>query len=297
MRDTVFDDVAAYFYESVVTSYLEYDSARRQDLLGQSRDLRLAINAATTLYHFREHIPEKLRKDRKTIAESCPDYLLLGDVVNAAKHGKLTRGNPSIESAQDIFEELLSTQYRDNDGDYWDTRKVVTIKLVDGSQRVLHEVLTNVLNFWSQELGAIGVIAKELHFENEKQVVPPRRSESGAFPLNLEIVQGVRFQMKNRLLKYNPATGEAEPFDLTGAEMHMEVRRPAQLTVVLRNGKTGKEFTRTIEVADNLWAEFQKLGSEEERRLFVSKLANERNVMGEMWEEANRPTEDDNAAK
>lgn len=292
----MFDDVAAYFYENVVTAYLDYDNVRRENLLGQSRDLRLALNAATALYHFREHLPVNLKKDREEISRVCPDFILLADVVNAAKHGKLTRGRPFIKSAEDIYEELISIQYEDERGTYWDTKKAVTLNIVDGSKRDLHEVMTNVLNYWAQELNTLGIITKSLRFEMEGHVIPPRRSETGAFPLNLEIVQGVRFRMNNRLLKYNPATGQAEPFDLTGAEMHMEVRKPAHLTVSLRNNKAGKEITRIIEVEDNVWADFQRLETEEERRSFISKLVEERNLVREMWEEAKGQAGDDHTA-
>lgn len=284
----MFDDVAAYFYENVLLAYLEYDKVRKNKLLGQSRDLRLAINAAIALYHFKEHLPKDVQRVPDEMSLACPDYPLLGDVVNAAKHGHLTRGNPLIKEADDVFEELIITQYEDDKGVYWDTKKAVTINLIDGSRRDMFEILTNVLNFWSTELHHLGIIEHERHFDIPDSAIPPRRSESGASPLDLEIVQGVRFRMKSRLLKYNPSTGIAEPIDTTGSKMTMKMHKPAELTFSLVHKKTGKEISRTIEVDDKLWSDFQKLGSEEERKSFVTKLAEERNLMKEVWEETNR---------
>lgn len=189
----MFDDLSAHFHENVWESYQNFAEAKKSIKAGKSRDLRLAINAATALYHLREHIPQHLRKSRAKLAKLCPDYDLLGDVVNAAKHSILTQGNPQIVSAEDIFEQVTSTLYKDEQGDYWHGEKSVFVKLKDGSVRDLYEVLTNVLNMWLKELQGLGVIGYIKPIEIKDEGILPRSSESGAAPLDLEIIQGVRF--------------------------------------------------------------------------------------------------------
>jgi len=154
----MFDDLAAFFYENVVAAFTDYSKIKRDDPCGRSKDLRAALTAATALYHLREHIPGQYRKSRSDVAKLCPDYDLLGDVVNAAKHDELTLGEPQINSAEDIYEATVVTRYQDQDGEYSDAQKMVMVKLKDGSERDLFEVLTNVMNFWGRELTRYGVI-------------------------------------------------------------------------------------------------------------------------------------------
>src|SRR6516165_8581907 len=153
----MFDDLAAFFYENVVAAFTDYSKTRQSDPYGRSRDIRAAIDAATSLYHLREHIPSQYRKSRSEVAKLCPDYDLLGDVANAAKHDDLTRGTPQINSADDIYEMNVITLYEDCDGEYSDAQKLVMVKLNNGTERDLFEVLTNVINFWGHELESFGV--------------------------------------------------------------------------------------------------------------------------------------------
>ena len=64
-------------------------------MAGMNTDLRLAINAAGALYHFREHLPAGQRPTRSALVAVCPDYALAGDIITAAKHDKLTKGTRS----------------------------------------------------------------------------------------------------------------------------------------------------------------------------------------------------------
>src|SRR5881394_643438 len=114
----MFDDIAALFHENVIAAYERYLETKESNVAGRSRDLVDALSAATALYHFREHLPAVLAKTRHQIANHCPDYDLLGDVVNAGKHRELTRGTPALTSADQIQEQLISTEYEDEQGVY-----------------------------------------------------------------------------------------------------------------------------------------------------------------------------------
>src|SRR5437899_872107 len=103
----MFDDVEALFVEHVVPAYRAFIESVSSGPAGSSKDLRLAVNAATALHHFREHVPTATQKTRGTVAALCPDYDLLGDIVDATKHHTLTRkSQPLIRSANDVYEEI-----------------------------------------------------------------------------------------------------------------------------------------------------------------------------------------------
>jgi len=282
----MFDDFVAYFYENVVVAYEEYERTRESNTAGRSKDLRLAINAATSLYHLREHIPEPHHFSRQQLAQMSADYDLLGDVVDASKHNELSRPNRRINSAKDICEELTLTQYQDDKGHFWHSEKTITVRLEDGTTRDLFDMMTNVLNMWCDILHDLGVLNKKHYFTVKKIAPPLRRSESGASQLDLEIIQGVRFSQRLRLQKYNYGTGEVEPFNLEGFHVRGRIYKPASLDIILRNDETGKEFKRTIELSQEETLQLEKLESDEQRTSFLSDLAKRKNVTDEMFREA-----------
>ncbi len=217
----MFDDLAAYFHENIVESYTSYVDVRVNQSYGRSKDMRAAVVAATALYHLREHIPSPNRKTRKEIVAACPDYDILGDVVNAAKHRELNQGQPKLTSAEDIYEVTVIIQYEDAEGLYSDVQKVVLVKLNDGTERDLLECLTNVMNYWGNEFVLMGVTKSYKPFD-----VPPMPGESfiprdaAVRNINTEIIQGVRFKQTLKLLKFDAASGKSEPIDLTGHKFH-----------------------------------------------------------------------------
>jgi len=147
----MFDDLAAYYNENVVSSFVAYRDISKDGVAGHSRDLRAALNSAAALFHLREHLPTGA-PSRAAVERLCPDYALLGDVVNTAKHkslsGNTPHGAPLINDAANLAEQLLLIEYEDDVGTYRYAQKAVVIELADGSERNLLEVLTNVINFW-----------------------------------------------------------------------------------------------------------------------------------------------------
>jgi hypothetical protein len=76
------------------------------------------------------------------------DYDLLGDGVNATKHRSIRRGTPKITNATQIYEEVIVTEYKDTQGFYPGVEKKVIVKLSNGSEKDVLDVLMNVINFW-----------------------------------------------------------------------------------------------------------------------------------------------------
>ena len=142
----MFDDLAAYFYENVVSSYREYCEIRSSGSAGSSQDIRKAMVAASALFHLREHLPPQSTLTRTEVESLCADYGILGDIVNASKHGTISgaspHGAPLIASASQLEELLVLTEYEDQAGKYFFAEKRVVAKQVNGIGRDVFEVLT-----------------------------------------------------------------------------------------------------------------------------------------------------------
>ena len=283
----MFDDLAGYFFENVIATFKEYKDQRSLPSSGTNRDVRLAIAAATAIYHFREHVPTSFQKSRADISKTCPDYNLLGDIVNAAKHRKITRGNPKIVSAEEIYEELVSTEYVDDKGPYRHVEKVVTVKFLDGTTLDLFEILINVLNMWFDELEKLGVSPVPEHIPPITHSIPQRCSESEAGKHNLVIQQGVRFHQRLRLQRYNYETGKIEPIDLTGCDVKARIYKPAySIDLQINNDKTGEKLIKSVELTEKESLKLHMLETEEQRQAFMAKLIKNKRLYEKMFEEA-----------
>jgi|GEM_PF-857812 len=288
----MFDDLDAHFHESLVAAYTEYVETKNERVFGQSKDLRAALDAAHVLYHFREHIPEAHRKSRKDVALECPDYDLLGDLVNAVKHSEITRGAPRIMSADDLEQQLVITEYSDSKGQYRYSEKVVIAKLSDGSHRDVQEILVNVINYWMAEVERIGAGKSRKPFALPEKNVARTRAECEHASMGLAITRGLRFNAVYKLLRYNYETGIAEPVDLTGSQIQMTIRKPPSYTVALtlRNDKTGEEVTRDIELTEEESLKFHQLETDQDRIAFAQKISRLREEFGQMAREVKSRT-------
>jgi hypothetical protein len=291
----MFDSLHAYFVENCLNSYRAFVTRAESDVAGQSIDSRLAFNVAVALYHLREHMPASVAKSRAQLAAICPDYDLLGDVVNAGKHRDLDpkRGKapPQINTASDICEEIVITEYIDAEGPYRHVEKRVTVQLNDGSTRDLHEIIVNVMNLWIDELSAIGAVARMAHYAYPRTTGIPRRKVSGpTAQLALEAMQGVRFKQRLRLQRYNYSTGHVEPVDLTGASGSLRIYQPKLiLDLELTDHETGRVINRSVELSDEEGEVFQKLPDDQQRTSFLNDIVRQRNVLGDILGRADSP--------
>jgi hypothetical protein len=272
----MFDDLAAYYHEDVVSSFLAYREVRSDSVSGRSRDLRHALIAATALFHLREHLPAGTLS-RAAAERLCPDYALLGDVVNAAKHKSLTaptpHGTPLLTKATNLGEELVSIQYEDSDGTYLYAQKTVVVELDDGAKRDLLEVLTNVMNFWEQQMASLGVISAPRTFSYEDGIHARTRAECEPHRTVFEIVQGVRWRQAMRFLRFDSKTGKATPVDLSAGKLSGRIYRPRlDLDLALTNSANGKESKTTVTLTEDESAHVSQMTDDAERQAFVSEL-------------------------
>ena len=249
----------------------------------------MAINTATVLYHLREHLPQVHEKSRQQVANACPDYDLVADIVNASKHGELTRGSPQVAKAEDMEELLILTKYVDEKGYYFGSEHAVIVKLTNGDSRNLGEILTNVINYWCSEFHAMGIINNSVSFSYNTPVHPLTREEVESQKNDLKIIQGVRFRQAMKLQEYNYETGEVTPIDLTGSEIKMSFYKPPKHTLVinLKHNKSGKVISREIELSDEEYLELESLKTENEKQVYLSNIASRSGMMNELAVEAN----------
>jgi hypothetical protein len=270
----VFDDLEALFFENVLPAYREFLRSIRTGAAGHSNDLRLAVNAAAALYHFREHVPSSLRKTRQALAAACPEYDLVGDIANAAKHKHVSRGSPQISSAEDIYELVVVTEYRDEHGPYRHAEKNVMVRLVNGSVRDVEGVLTAAYNMWIRELRAFGLLNGLQQAAPDVRPIPTREASSGAARLDLGIQRGVRFRAQFAFRRYNYGTGIAEPVDLSGYTGEFGVYSLAYtLDVVMRHDETGREIRLSIDLSSEQSLQYAALRTDDERQQFLSRIA------------------------
>jgi hypothetical protein len=231
-------ELAAYFYEHVFHSYRRYKTVKFDQLMGNNKDRRVAIDAAVALYHFREHIPSSHRKNYVQLASLCPDYTLIRDIANVAKHKQITYYDPQIANIDDIKEILVSTKFVDQDGEYIHEEKVVEVELINSSIRDIDEILTNVVNMWFGELHQIGAIDRVEPIQLRK---PGLVSRDKASRVSLEITKGIRMKMNFRFQKYNYESNLLEPVYFSDAEnIVFTVSRRPTFKLVLKNS-SGKK--------------------------------------------------------
>lgn len=273
----MFDDFIAYYNENVVDSYVAYRELSKDGTAGRSRDLRQALVAATALFHVREHLPAPHSPSRADIESLCPDYALLGDLVNATKHAAITsatpHGAPLVARASDLREHVTLIEYSDEAGSYSFAQKEVIAFLSDGSERNVLDVLTNVLNFWEKWLHGIGLLSEVRVFRYESNARFRTREECESMRPCFEIVQGRRFHQTMKLLRWNSGTGIVEPIDLSGAEVRASIYKPKYaVDVTLTHDESGRQFTTSIDLTDDESATLSQLRTEEEKSKYAMAL-------------------------
>jgi hypothetical protein len=287
----VFDDLATYYHENVVDAFIAYRETSRDGVAGRSRDLREALIAANALFHLREHLPKSSALSRTEVERRCPDYAILGDVANAAKHKSISNctphGAPLVNDAEELTEKILVIEYEDAEGVYRCTQKTVVATLVDGTERDLLEVLTGVINFWESYLHSIGVLTKQRAFVFEPPIRYRTRAECEQVRLDFQAVQGRRFKQSIQLLKFDMSTGQARPVDLTGAQVVFRVyEQRFDFDVSLRHEASGTEYRRTVVLSSEHGATLVGMASDEERRAYAANLPSVQAALRELAAEA-----------
>ena len=209
----MFDDIHAYFYESVLETYREYVGIKSSSQARPKELKRAAVNMASILYHLREQVPGELKKHRNALSQREPNYSLIGDIANVSKHKTIDRNSPRITDAENIFEAVVITQYRDDQGPYDHITKSVFATLDDKTTVDLHLVIVSVLNMWLEEFEQAGIIDHIQPFSLHSNRLPQRGEGLGN--ASITSIAGVRINQTFKFQKYNYETKNIELIDLT----------------------------------------------------------------------------------
>lgn len=267
----------AYFHDTVVLAYDEYTKQRNSGIAGRNADLRAITNAAEHLYHVREHLPDEVSATWKEICSRSADYALLGDIANALKHKKLTKGNPRLTNSENIYEETVVTTFEDKKGNYSHAETVVIAKLDDGTCHDVLDILTNVMNAWLTYFYEVGISSKKpklFPIRNPHKIVKRKDARNHDFSLT----KGVELTQRFKLQKFNYVTGKVEPVNLTGSKIEYRVyRKPiriADLQAISPDGRKSLNFR--IIFSDEDEKKIDKLKTKKSQGEFVKNLIHER---------------------
>jgi len=278
----MFDDFKAYFQENIISSYLDYIKVKNSKKAGISNDLKSATNAATNLYHLREHLPSSVSKTRSELSLICPDYDLLGDIVNATKHKKIKNNNPQVSDAKNIFEQIVVTEYQDKLGPFSHKEKCVIVKLNDGTERDLFEILTNVINMWLKVLNKANLIDSVKQFSLKPKRLPRRSKQNQK--LDLQLIKGIRFRQVYKMQKYNYSTGQAEPIDLSDKKFEMRIYKPQFDVSMELTDNNGEKIKLDIQVDKIQKRKLESLKTDQSRLRLFMKMAKEQGVINDFKE-------------
>jgi hypothetical protein len=273
---SLFDDLNGLFYENLLPAYDAFRNSLRRNDSGRNVRLRTTIDAATALFHFREHLPAEHQKSRKAVTAGCPDYRLVADVANAAKHRDIDRPTPDgpllVSSGADIYEQIYITQFSDEDGEYTDCRVSVIASCTDGVIRNVDRAVVGVFEYWRRLLWELDVNTHPscwLLSETEDGFVMRAKARNP----NFEILNTVRWSSRMQILKYNSFDQRSYPVELSGAKIEMNIYRPAYTVGVRVEMENGAVLSGEIGLSESEAQEYHRLTDDAAREAFVRKIA------------------------
>jgi hypothetical protein len=266
------DNLATYFHLRVRAVYEDYLAVTKSGRTGRRWDITAATNAAKVLYHLREQFLPP-RKEWQDIARQCPDFALLRDVADADKHHRLRDQTRAICNSNQIEERIISTEYGDERGAYRHAEKSVVLKLTNGPERNLLDVLTNVVNYWLDELHSLGLIEAMPHYSLPSRPQPIPREECNHGRMDFHVVKGIDYTQAYQLKRYKYSTGQIEPIDISGADLRFCVYKPRyDLNIVATNNTTGQKITRTVSLDESEYNMVKSLPTDEEKDRYLMTL-------------------------
>ena len=265
----MFDNSRKYVIENVLPSYHDFFDHYKSGPWGENQLLRKGINAAIALYHLREHLPSHLKPRRAELENDCPDYGLLGDIANVAKHLNINRNNPLISNANQLYEIMAITYYADEQGEFTASQIEVHIKLDNGTQRSMAEILYNVMCMWRDKLDNLGIVA----LKAPPPLAPNRaltRAKADQINTDMKLTQGEAYRLQIQIFKYNYEKKERAPLDLTGQQIRFCVYSPPEkIEIQIFIPELGVEFDYKVPLSKEQAIQYVALKSDAERNVFT----------------------------
>lgn len=277
----MFENTRDFFVQNVLANFKDYIEGTEKLSAGRKTDLRLALNAATSLYHLREHMPSDYAKTRRELGEICPDYDLLGDIVNSFKHRNITKGrNPKVTSATSLQEYAVVTEYIDDEGPFHTAYKEIFVKTVDGDEKRLSEIIINIFNMWTHELNELGIIDVPEYVKTELPIT--RTNADGSAKLDLEIVAGEDFDQQILIQRYDYENKRIVPVDLTGHEFTGNIYKPSdEIVFTATSDATGEEQQVIVPLTEEQSYIYQSLHDDDAKQKYVNEVVSSSPIVHE----------------
>jgi hypothetical protein len=270
----MFENTRKYLVEYVLPSYQDFLDHRSSNDWGENQLLRKGINAATALFHIREQIPSDIRPTKKDLKHQYKDYGLVADIANVAKHHEITNDNPQISKSSQIYEAMVYTMFADEQGQYYSPQLEIFVKLDDGTEMKLINILYNAMLMWRDVLDKLGIINLAV-IEPIRIDQPLTRDEVGKRTAHMSARQGEEYNWQFRMEKYNYEKNVAEPMDITGMNFQFRISKlPEQVPMCIHitNSNTKIDFDFDIPLSKEQAAQYVSIENDEKKNAFLKKL-------------------------
>jgi hypothetical protein len=117
------------------------------EYLGDMGNLRRGILAAIVLYHTADYWKLENSGGNGTLQAICPDFQIIGDVANAAKHHVRSRRPFQISTSDQLGHSVGLFHAPFGEGTFAEAVEVV-VELDDGTTRPLVPMVQSVLSMW-----------------------------------------------------------------------------------------------------------------------------------------------------
>ena len=255
----------------VVPTYRAFFEARSKNRYGENQLVAKGIDAANLLFHIREHVPSSDRPSRTELQRQYPDYGLVADIANAAKHRLLDRNNPRISDASQIGEIMVVTEYRDDQGVYTSAQAKVRVKLDDGSEHDLAQLLHSVFSMWCIQLQSLGIG----NFKNPEGSWSDSHVERiDAKDAPIEQLSGEARKLSFEFRVFDYSAGISKPRDLTGSSVSMNVYKYPESVPITLQSKVDPEVSVEVDIPlrQDQAEEYIKLSDPSEQDAFMVNL-------------------------
>jgi hypothetical protein len=166
--------------------------------------------------------------------------------------------------------------FNDELGEYTAPQLEVYVKLDNGTEIKLINILYNVMTMWRDVLDNLGIISRE-PLEPLIIDIPISRDEASKRRANLQIRKGEDYQWHFRMEKYNYEKKITEPMDITGMDIQFQIRKlpeNAPIHIHITNPSIGVdvEFDFSIPLSEEQALHYTELTENEKKEKFLKEI-------------------------
>jgi len=270
----MFENTRKYLVEYVLPSYQEFLEHRSNSEWGENQLLRKGIDTATAFFHLREQIPPAKRPTKTALKAQYPDYGLIADIANAAKHHEITNDNPRISNALQIYEAMIITRFEDEQGQFYSHQLEVFVKLDDGTELKLVRILYSVMCMWRDVLQALGIINLNA-IEPLTIDQPITRDEASRRRANMRITRGEEYKWHFRMMVYDYKKNFAVPMDLAGMNFQFRILKLPErvpMCIHISNSNTEVDVDFDIPLSEEQASQYVSLEDDDQKMAFLKEI-------------------------